>query len=68
MRDNLARIPGSPDLLVCQKIFLLGSKKILQDALTRHEKEKVNALISFKNKSLFGDLNNAPRRNTLVVK
>ena len=36
LRTHLARIPGSPDLHMCQKICLLGSKKILQDALTRH--------------------------------
>ena len=36
MRMHLARIPGSPDLHMCQKICLLGSKKILQDVLTRH--------------------------------
>ena len=36
LRENLARIPGSPDLHMCQKICLLGSKKILQDVLFRH--------------------------------
>ena len=34
--DNLAKIPGSPDLHMCQKICLLGSKRILQDVLRRH--------------------------------
>ena len=33
--DNLAKIPGSPDVYMCQKICLLGSKKILQDVLRR---------------------------------
>ena len=33
--DNLARIPGNPDLCMCQKICLLGSKKILKDVLGR---------------------------------
>ena len=35
LRDNLAKIPGSPDVYMCQKICLLGSKKILQDVLRR---------------------------------
>ena len=34
--DNLGSIPGSPDLFMCQKICLLGSKRILQDVLRRH--------------------------------
>ena len=34
--DYLARIPGTPDVYMCQKICLLGSKKILQDVLKRH--------------------------------
>ena len=34
--DILAKIPGSPDLHMCQKICLLGSKRILQDVLRRH--------------------------------
>ena len=33
--DNLAKIPGAPDQHMCQKICLLGSKKILQDVLRR---------------------------------
>ena len=33
--DNLAKIPGSPDVYMCQKFCLLGSKKILQDVLRR---------------------------------
>ena len=33
--DNLAKIPGAPDLYMCQKICLLGSKRILQDVLRR---------------------------------
>ena len=33
--DNLAKIPGCPDLHMCQKICLLGSKKILHDVLRR---------------------------------
>ena len=33
--DNLAKIPGAPDIFMCQKIGLLGSKKILQDVLSR---------------------------------
>ena len=35
LRDNLAKIPGTPDMYMCQKIGLLGSKKILQDVLRR---------------------------------
>ena len=35
LRDNLAKIPGCPDSFMCQKICLLGSKKILQDVLRR---------------------------------
>ena len=30
---NLAKIPGTPDSFMCQKISLLGSKKILHDVL-----------------------------------
>ena len=33
--DNLAKIPGAPDAYMCQKICLLGSKKILHDVLRR---------------------------------
>ena len=33
--DNLAKIPGAPDAYMCQKICLLGSKRILQDVLRR---------------------------------
>ena len=33
---NLAKIPGTPDSFMCQKISLLGSKKILHDVLRRH--------------------------------
>ena len=33
--DNLAKIPGAPDSYMCQKICLLGSKKILHDVLRR---------------------------------
>ena len=33
--DELSKIPGSPDRFMCQKICLLGSKKILQDVLRR---------------------------------
>ena len=33
--DNLTKIPGAPDPYMCQKICLLGSKKILQDVLRR---------------------------------
>ena len=33
--DNLTRIPGNPDLYMCQKISLLGPKKILKDVLGR---------------------------------
>ena len=35
LRDNLARVPGTPDAYMCQKICLLGSKKILLDVLRR---------------------------------
>ena len=34
--EYLTTIPGLPDLFMCQKICLLGSKKILQDTLRRH--------------------------------
>ena len=34
--DNLAKIPGFPDSYMCQKISLLGSKKILKSVLRRH--------------------------------
>ena len=33
--DELAKIPGHPDRFMCQKICLLGSKRILQDVLRR---------------------------------
>ena len=33
--DELSKIPGKPDRFMCQKICLLGSKKILQDVLRR---------------------------------
>ena len=33
--DYMSKIPGNPDLLMCQKITLLGSKKILLDVLGR---------------------------------
>ena len=33
--DNLLKIPGCPDAYMCQKISLLGSKKILHDVLRR---------------------------------
>ena len=33
--DYLAKIPGLPDVFMCQKICLLGSKKILRDVLRR---------------------------------
>ena len=33
--DELTKVPGHPDLFMCQKICLLGSKKILQDVLKR---------------------------------
>ena len=33
--DNLAKIPEAPDQYMCQKICLLGSKKILKDVLRR---------------------------------
>ena len=33
--DYLTKIPGTPDLFMCQKICLLGSKKILHDVLKR---------------------------------
>ena len=35
LRENLAKVPGSPDVYMCQKICLLGSKKILKDVLGR---------------------------------
>ena len=33
--DYLTKIPGLPDLFMCQKICLLGSAKILRDVLRR---------------------------------
>ncbi len=33
--DYMSQIPGSPELLMCQKITLLGSRKILHDVLGR---------------------------------
>ena len=33
--DYLTKIPGLPDLFMCQKISLLGSSKILRDVLKR---------------------------------
>ena len=33
--DCLTKIPGQPDQYMCQKICLLGSKRILQDVLKR---------------------------------
>ena len=33
--DYLAMIPGTPDRFMCQKIGLLGSKRILHDVLSR---------------------------------
>ena len=35
LKDYLALIAGHPRLVLCQKIALLGSKKILLDALSR---------------------------------
>ena len=35
LSDYLAKIPGLPDLHMCQKICLLGSKRILMDVLKR---------------------------------
>ena len=35
LRDNLAKVPGSPDAFMCL-MCLLGSKKILQDVFLRH--------------------------------
>ena len=35
IKDYLAQIPGLPKLAMCQKIALLGSKKILTDVLSR---------------------------------
>ena len=34
--NNLAKIPGTPDLHMRHKICLFGSKRILQDVLRRH--------------------------------
>ena len=33
--DELTKVPSHPDRFMCQKICLLGSKKILQDVLKR---------------------------------
>ena len=35
LHDGLTKIPGCPDQFMCQKICLLGSKRILQDVLRR---------------------------------
>ena len=35
LKDYLALIPGCPNITLCQKITLLGSKKILMDVLSR---------------------------------
>ena len=35
LKDGLTKIPGCPDQFMCQKICLLGSKRILQDVLKR---------------------------------
>ena len=35
LSDGLTKIPGCPDQFMCQKICLLGSKRILQDVLKR---------------------------------
>ena len=35
LKDYLAMIPGRPNVTLCQKITLLGSKKILSDILSR---------------------------------
>ena len=35
LKDYLATIPGRPNITLCQKITLLGSKKILSDVLSR---------------------------------
>ena len=35
LKDYLAVIPGKPNITLCQKITLLGSKKILSDVLSR---------------------------------
>ena len=35
LKDNLAMIPGSPSITICQKATLLGSKNILMDVLSR---------------------------------
>ena len=34
LKDYLALIPGCPNITMCQKITLLGSKKILMDVLS----------------------------------
>ena len=35
LKDFLAMIPGYPNITMCQKTTLLGSKKILMDVLSR---------------------------------
>ena len=35
LKDYLAMIPGHPNITMCQKVTLLGSKKILVDVLSR---------------------------------
>ena len=63
--DNLAKILGAPDLYLCQKISLLGSKKILQDVqkrcyVSRRYKQKQNLLktssISLENMPFSGEI------------
>ena len=38
LKDYLGRLPGVPEQFMCQKIALLGSKKILRDVLARKER------------------------------
>ena len=38
LKDYLAKVPGLPEQFMCQKISLLGSKKILRDVLARKER------------------------------
>ena len=37
LKSYLSMVPGSPNISMCQKITLLGSKKILMDALSRSQ-------------------------------
>ena len=35
IRNNMERVPGSPDFAICQKIVLVGSQRILHSILSK---------------------------------